>query len=280
MFASDLLGFGNRELRNAGIKTANLDARVLLSEALELKEKYFFSDFKISKNKYNLYQNYIKQRLEGKPVSKIIYKRAFWKSDYFINENVLDPRPDSETIIETAIKFSFKEKFENVLDLGTGSGCLITSIIAEFPLSFGVGVDISFNAIKVASRNSKNLNLDNRIQFIVSDWFNSIKGKFDLIVCNPPYIESSKISLLPNEVKLYDPHGAIDGGIDGLNSYRTIASEISQFINPNGKIIFEIGFSQEHQVINIMKQYGFINLLKVKDLSNIVRCLVFCLKNK
>ncbi len=280
MFASDLLGFGNRELRNAGIKTANLDARVLLSEALELKEKYFFSDFKISKNKYNLYQNYIKQRLEGKPVSKIIYKRAFWKSDYFINENVLDPRPDSETIIETVIKFSFKEKFENVLDLGTGSGCLITSIIAEFPLSFGVGVDISFNAIKVASRNSKNLNLDNRIQFIVSDWFNSIKGKFDLIVCNPPYIESSKISLLPNEVKLYDPHGAIDGGIDGLNSYRTIASEISQFINPNGKIIFEIGFSQEHQVINIMKQYGFINLLKVKDLSNIVRCLVFCLKNK
>ena len=280
MFASDLLGFGNRELRNAGIKTANLDARVLLSEALELKEKYFFSDFKISKNKYNLYQNYIKQRLEGKPVSKIIYKRAFWKSDYYINENVLDPRPDSETIIETAIKFSFKEKFENVLDLGTGSGCLITSIIAEFPLSFGVGVDISFNAIKVASRNSKNLNLDNRIQFIVSDWFNSIKGKFDLIVCNPPYIESSKISLLPNEVKLYDPHGAIDGGIDGLNSYRTIASEISQFINPNGKIIFEIGFSQEHQVINIMKQYGFINLLKVKDLSNIVRCLVFCLKNK
>ena len=233
-----------------------------------------------SKNKYNLYQNYIKQRLEGKPVSKIIYKRAFWKSDYFINENVLDPRPDSETIIETVIKFSFKEKFENVLDLGTGSGCLITSIIAEFPLSFGVGVDISFNAIKVASRNSKNLNLDNRIQFIVSDWFNSIKGKFDLIVCNPPYIESSKISLLPNEVKLYDPHGAIDGGIDGLNSYRTIASEISQFINPNGKIIFEIGFSQEHQVINIMKQYGFINLLKVKDLSNIVRCLVFCLKNK
>lgn len=280
MFASDLLGFGNRELRNAGIKTANLDARVLLSEALELKEKYFFSDFKISKNKYNLYQNYIKQRLEGKPVSKIIYKRAFWKSDYYINENVLDPRPDSETIIETVIKFSLKEKFENVLDLGTGSGCLITSIIAEFPLSFGVGVDISFNAIKVASRNSKNLNLDNRIQFIVSDWFNSIKGKFDLIVCNPPYIESSKISLLPNEVKLYDPHGAIDGGIDGLNSYRTIASEISQFINPNGKIIFEIGFSQEHQVINIMKQYGFINLLKVKDLSNIVRCLVFCLKNK
>ncbi len=280
MFASDLLGFGNRELRNAGIKTANLDARVLLSEALELKEKYFFSDFKISKNKYNLYQNYIKQRLEGKPVSKIIYKRAFWKSDYYINENVLDPRPDSETIIETAIKFSFKEKFENVLDLGTGSGCLITSIIAEFPLSFGVGVDISFNAIKVASRNSKNLNLDNRIQFIVSDWFNSIKGKFDLIVCNPPYIESSKISLLPNEVKLYDPHGAIDGGIDGLNSYRIIASEISQFINPNGKIIFEIGFSQEHQVINIMKQYGFINVLKVKDLSNIVRCLVFCLKNK
>ena len=280
MFASDLLGFGNRELRNAGIKTANLDARVLLSEALELKEKYFFSDFKISKNKYNLYQNYIKQRLEGKPVSKIIYKRAFWKSDYYINENVLDPRPDSETIIETVIKFSLKEKFENVLDLGTGSGCLITSIIAEFPLSFGVGVDISFDAIKVASRNSKNLNLDNRIQFIVSDWFNSIKGKFDLIVCNPPYIESSKISLLPNEVKLYDPHGAIDGGIDGLNSYRTIASEISQFINPNGKIIFEIGFSQEHQVINIMKQYGFINLLKVKDLSNIVRCLVFCLKNK
>ena len=280
MFASDLLGFGNRELRNAGIKTANLDARVLLSEALELKEKYFFSDFKISKNKYNLYQNYIKQRLEGKPVSKIIYKRAFWKSDYYINENVLDPRPDSETIIETVKKFSLKEKFENVLDLGTGSGCLITSIIAEFPLSFGVGVDISFNAIKVASRNSKNLNLDNRIQFIVSDWFNSIKGKFDLIVCNPPYIESSKISLLPNEVKLYDPHGAIDGGIDGLNSYRTIASEISQFINPNGKIIFEIGFSQEHQVINIMKQYGFINLLKVKDLSNIVRCLVFCLKNK
>ena len=280
MFASDLLGFGNRELRNAGIKTANLDARVLLSEALELKEKYFFSEFKISKNKYNLYQNYIKQRLEGKPVSKIIYKRAFWKSDYYINENVLDPRPDSETIIETVIKFSLKEKFENVLDLGTGSGCLITSIIAEFPLSFGVGVDISFNAIKVASRNSKNLNLDNRIQFIVSDWFNSIKGKFDLIVCNPPYIESSKISLLPNEVKLYDPHGAIDGGIDGLNSYRTIASEISQFINQNGKIIFEIGFSQEHQVINIMKQYGFINLLKVKDLSNIVRCLVFCLKNK
>ena len=280
MFASDLLGFGNRELRNAGIKTANLDARVLLSEALELKEKYFFSDFKISKNKYNLYQNYIKQRLEGKPVSKIIYKRAFWKSDYYINENVLDPRPDSETIIETVIKFSLKEKFENVLDLGTGSGCLITSIIAEFPLSFGVGVDISFNAIKVASRNSKNLNLDNRIQFIVSDWFNSIKGKFDLIVCNPPYIESSKISLLPNEVKLYDPHGAIDGGLDGLNSYRIIASEISQFINPNGKIIFEIGFSQEHQVINIMKQYGFINLLKVKDLSNIVRCLVFCLKNK
>ena len=134
MFASDLLGFGNRELRNAGIKTANLDARVLLSEALELKEKYFFSDFKISKNKYNLYQNYIKQRLEGKPVSKIIYKRAFWKSDYYINENVLDPRPDSETIIETVIKFSLKEKFENVLDLGTGSGCLITSIIAEFPL--------------------------------------------------------------------------------------------------------------------------------------------------
>ena len=280
MFAIDLLEYGRRELRNAGIESANLDARILFAEAFDLKERYFASDFKISKKNYHLYQRFIKQRLDGKPVSKIVYNREFWKSNYYINDYTLDPRPDSETIVETVIELSKKENFRQVLDLGTGSGCLITSILKELQLSKGLALDISFEAIKVARFNSQILNLENRIQFIVSDWFTSIRGKFDLIVCNPPYIASSKIPLLSKEVKNYEPIKAIDGGDDGLNSYREIASQINRFINPNGKILLEIGVSQENEIINIMKKEGLINLFKVKDLSNKVRCLVFCLKNK
>ena len=176
----------------------NLDARILLSNLLRLENKYFVPDVKVANKDKETFFSMIKDRVNGKPVSKIISKRAFWDDEFYINSSTLDPRPDSEILVESALevnKLINKEKI-NILELGVGSGCILLSLLNEIKGSMGVGIDKDINALKVAQSNAINLRISHKVSCITSNRTKSIKGKFDIIISNPPYIKSSEIIYL------------------------------------------------------------------------------------
>ena len=277
ILASKLLNLAQKKLIKYNSVSPNLDARILLAYSLGLKDNYFKFDKKVSNDKQILFEKLIQNRIDGKPVSRIICKRSFWKDEFYINSYSLDPRPDSEIIIESVINFLNKNKIEkfHILDLGTGSGCLILSILREFSKAKGIATDISIGAIEVAKLNSKKLKLFNKINFVVSDWCQSLTGLFDIIVINPPYIKSNEIKNLQIEVKNFDPKISLDGGEDGLQAYRTIAPNISNLLTNKGLVFCEIGCNQIKDITKIFHDNKLKKLFIKKDLSGKNRCLVF-----
>lgn len=214
---------------------------------------------------------YYQRFLNNEPVSKIINKRAFWNDVFYVNEDVLDPRPETELIIETVMKCINSDSKINILDLGTGSGCIILSLLREFKNAFGVGVDISSKAIEIAKRNQRNLHI-NTAEFYCSNWKDfSTKAKFDVIVSNPPYIKSSEISLLDDNVKNFDPILALDGGNSGLKCYEDIVALLPDLLKYNGLFVCEIGYNQLEDVTNILKNSGFKRIVGHNDLAGIPR---------
>ncbi len=220
--------------------------------------------------------DFVARRSRGEPVSKIIGTRGFWKRDFIVSHNVLDPRPDSETLIDTVLR-CFPEKSEpyRILDIGTGSGCLILSLSDEYPEASCFAVDKSSSALSIARQNDT----DNRVQFYEADFttadFGNDLGQFDMIVSNPPYIPSADILELDTAVRTYDPLLALDGGVDGLSAYRALSSCLTRLLKPTGHIFFEIGQGQERDVIALMSRAGLECVMEVKDLGQITRCLVF-----
>ena len=223
-------------------------------------------------------QEFVARRLRGEPVSKIIGLRGFWKRDFVVTKDVLDPRPDSETLIEAVLRF-YPEKTIPLrfLDIGTGSGCLLTSLLDEYAHATGIGVDISPAALAVAACNTKPFG--KRIQLRTGDFtasnFGQDWGVFDVIVSNPPYIKTNDIDLLAPDVRLYDPRVALDGGSDGLSAYRTLAACVGNLLAPGGRVFFEIGQGQGDQVVSLMEAHGFSVISRDRDLSGIERVLVF-----
>ncbi len=269
-------------LRSAGINTPLLDARVLLQNVLNIK----YEDLLISASRIltdeeaKKYENLISRRLKREPVAKIIEQKEFWGSKFKTNFDTLDPRPETETIIEAILK-NYKDKNRNlkILDLGTGSGCIIISLLKEYPNATGLAVDVSLSALQVARENSENIGVSDRLDIVQSNWFDAVNDKFDIIVSNPPYIKNDFINHLQAEVSLFEPKIALEGGEDGLDAYRKIISEVENHLAIHGKCYFEIGKWQEEQVAEIITKNGFKIIEVWEDLAGIPRVISFGKKN-
>lgn len=277
MFLSELQKNITKTLLDGGIKTNSLDARIILKETFNFDEKELImnSDILISTSKVNEVKKILSRRLKGEPVSKIFRKRDFYDSTFLISDDVLDPRPETELIIDIANKYISENNYKSFIDLGTGSGCIILSILKENKNIKGLGLDISLNAINIAKKNSSRLELENHAMFLVSDWFSSVKETYDLIISNPPYISSGEVRTLSKSVKNYDPLISLDGGQDGLKCYREIAKDANRIINKDGMVILEIGCNQAEDVIKIFEINKFKFLNKALDINGLDRILIF-----
>ena len=277
-------------LQKSNNKAPNLDCRILLGHAMGLNRSvYPHEQIKITQKEINKFKTLIDERKKGKPVSRIINKKQFWKMNFTLNEETLDPRPDSEVIIESILKH-FKDKLGNlrILDLGSGSGCLGLSILNEYKNSKGILIDASLASLEIAKINAVDYNLFHRSKFINLNWFkkewtkellqNIENKKFDIIISNPPYIPSNDINNLQIEVKKFEPRLALDGGKDGMDSYKSILPNIIDILKPEGKIFLEIGHNQKNLINKIANKYELIFKDSNKDLSGIIRVLVYGLK--
>ena len=251
---------------------ARNDARLLLAHVLADGNVASgcpqVSDDVVSNELANRFRDLVRQRLQRKPVSRIVGYRHFWKGRFLVTEDVLDPRPETELIVETALQGL---PFDRVLDLGTGTGCILGSLLSERPEATGVGVDTSPGAIRVASENLARLEVLNRAELHLSDWFSTVAGEFDLIVSNPPYIASNEIPSLEPEVRCWEPVKAILGGHDGLDCYRRIAAGLETHLKPGGRALLEIGSSQARPVCMIFRSACDLDCRTYKDLDRIER---------
>lgn len=205
----------------------------------------------------------VAKRRQGVPLSHILGKRAFWKSEFVVTSDVLDPRPDTETLVETALALSEPKK---ILELGVGSGALIQSLLLEWPSASGVGTDISKEALAVAKQNAINLGVSNRLELIETDWFKGVRGRFDLIVSNPPYISMDEYKKLDKELS-FEPKIALTDDADGLSAYRTIAANFKNYLTPNGVLLLEIGHNQASLVKEIFSDQGHDDMKILKDIN-------------
>ena len=241
------------------------------------------SDLKISIAEKNKILENLFKRLKGKPLSKISGVKEFYSRQFITSEDTLDPRPDTELIVDVVKNLSkdFTKKKLNILDVGTGSACIIITITLELMSKLNIcatGLDISKRALLVAKKNLIKFNLNNKINLIQSNWFENLDNKFDLIISNPPYIKKNDLAKLSKEV-LHDPLISLEGGLTGLRSYFKIAKEVHKYIKKDGFVILEIGIGQLKQVDNIFLNQGFRRILKEKDLQGIDRVVVYQYKS-
>ena len=260
-----VLAEASNELKEISGSNSIREARILLEFVLKNQEKFLNTNHNISNNDFIIFQRLIKKRLKFQPISQIIGERYFWKNKFFINSDVLDPRPDTETLIEHTLSFG---SFFNILDLGTGSGCIILSLLDEYNAAMGIGVDKSKKALNVAQKNAELLNLNDRVKFQLGNWCDGLDNKFDLIVSNPPYISEKEILGLSNDVINWEPRIALTPEGDGLGAYKNIINGVKNILIPNGRIIFEIGHAQGNEVSNLLKSNNFKEINIVKDIDN------------
>ena len=261
----NLFIFGRERLKEVGISNAARESKKILAFVTnhEYSALNWMQEFKISKEIKFKFIDLIEKRVSGAPISKIIGKRLFFNSEFFVNENVLDPRPETEVVVSVALE----KNFSTVLDLGTGTGCIVISLLKERPDVIGVSVDISKECLNVAKINAETNGVLDRVKFIHSDWFSNVTSRFDLIVSNPPYIGLSELNDLSREVKNFDPKVALFGGRDGLNCYEAIFNDVSRFLNPGGRLITEVGYAQSSIVKKFFLNSGFIDIKVTKDLE-------------
>ena len=274
----DVLAAASMRLKKAGIESYILDARLLVMESLGLSREALVAanDDRLSDAEVNNIRWLIERRAKREPLSHILGKREFWSLTFDVTPATLDPRPDSETLIEAVLEAVPEHGREmHILDLGTGTGCLLLSLLVEYPNATGVGVDISTEALAVAMRNEERILNDGRASLILSNWTENVTGKFDVIISNPPYIAEEVIDTLEPEVSKHEPRGALSGGADGLDAYRMLALQLAGRLLPEGVVVLEIGYDQQEQVNDIMQQAGFRLRAVKRDLSGIARCLVF-----
>jgi release factor glutamine methyltransferase len=268
-----------RQFRAADLETAELDARVLIGHALGLDHAGLISAAAQPLSAANATQieSLARRRLVGEPVARITRLREFWGLPFIVTADVLVPRPETETVVETALALTGPDRTAapRILDIATGSGAILLALLSELPNAQGAGTDIDQAALGVARRNAVQLGLADRAEFIASSYGAAIRGRFDLVVSNPPYIASSEIATLAREVRDHDPRHALDGGTDGLNAYRAIAADAMRLLAPGGFLVLEIGQGQENDVAQLLTNAELaLRGEPRRDLAGIARVLV------
>ena len=271
-----VLNQASKTLNNSSNASFKLDSEILLSEVIKKNRQYLIlnSNEELKKENIKLFNYLLKRRKKGEPIAYLINKKEFWKQNFYINQNVLIPRPDTELLVEETLKlFNVNSKL-NILDIGTGSGCILLSILNERKNFYGTGIDISKKAINVARFNAKMLQLSNRAKFYNSDVDKFLIGKYDLILSNPPYIKKKDLNYLEVDIKDFEPKLALDGGKDGFSKITKVISKTSMLLKRNGKFILEIGFGQKNRILNILKKNNFFINKVLKDYGKKDRCII------
>jgi release factor glutamine methyltransferase len=272
-----LLKAAQRDLEAAEIETAALDARLLLQAAAGLEHGDIIADPNrpLGTAERTRFADMISRRLAHEPVSRILGEREFFGRRFKVTPATLDPRPDTENLVEEALALLAPDKPLRVLDLGTGTGAIIISILAERPLAVGLGTDVSAAALAVAQSNAERHAVLSRLKFVRGNWFEGISGHFDLIVSNPPYIPGADIAGLAPEVRVHDPRPALCGGADGLDAYRQIAAGARCHLAADGRVAVEIGAGQEKDVEALFSKAGMKISGQRRDLAGRLRVLTF-----
>ena len=275
MNALELLNSGSHKLKKQKIKTHRLDSEILLSKVLnKSREQILISLNQNMKNKEVFaFDNLIKRRLEKEPIAYIINEKEFWSKKFQVNKNTLIPRPETELLVENLIK-NYKNKNISLLDVGTGSGCIIISLLSELSNSNGVGIDISSSALKIAKKNALLHKVENKIRFYNKSIINLFICKFDLIVSNPPYIDTKNIKNLDDDIKKYEPLIALNGGNDGLDVIKKVIYKAKEILKINGRLAIEIGNRQSKKVSKELKLNNFRIEQNIKDYKDNTRCLI------
>ena len=267
---------GYLKLRKSNIKSALLDSELLLADVLNKSREFIIlnSNNYIKKKEYDSFQQMIAQRSKGKPISYLINKKFFWKYEFFVNEKVLIPRPDTEIIIEQVLRIYKKKNKIHFLDIGFGSGCILLSILKERKDFRATGVDINPHALKVCMINAYKLGVKNRVKLFKTDIDKFYLGKYDLIVSNPPYIKNLDLKYLEKDVIGFEPTLALNGGLKGLSAIRKVINKSSELMKINGKLILEIAFNQKTKVKELLNKKGFYVNKIFKDYANNNRCII------
>ena len=265
-----------RTLAEAGFETAALDARLLLIEALGISATDLITgpDVLLTLGQAETLSAFVQRRLNHEPVARIVGTREFWGLPFRLSPETLVPRPDTETLVETALgMLPHRQAPLSIVDFGTGSGCILVALLHELPNATGLGVDLSFGALLTARANANDNRVSNRCHFALSSWADAVSGPFDLIVSNPPYIASGVIPSLDEEVREHDPKLALDGGPDGLEPYRILLGEAGRLLAPGGLLVVEIGYDQAEALSSLAGACGLEILKIAPDLSGNPRCV-------
>ena len=266
----------HKVLEKNQIKSAALDCEILLSKVLQKDRKYVIlnSDKDLNEKNISDFKDLIIKRSLSKPIAYLIGKKDFWKYSFFVSDKTLIPRPDTEILIENILKITKQKSKLNILDIGTGSGCILLSILKERSDFYGTGIDISKDCIDISKINAKNLELSDRSKFFKSDVDNLLNGKYDLIISNPPYIKKLDLKYLDKDVVNFEPKNALDGGLEGISIIKKVIMKSSNLLKNSGKLILEVAFDQKYKVKKLLKDEGFYINNIIKDYAKNDRCII------
>ena len=280
MKALQMINFGSRLLKEQKISSHILDSEILLSKTLNKSREKMLINLNQTIDKKNIlrFQEYLKRRSKNEPIAYILEEKEFWSKKFYVNKNTLIPRPETEILIDRLVHI-FKEKNISILDIGTGSGCIIISLLSSLKNSYGLGVDISENAILIAKKNRIKFNLEQKLKLLTRSFTRVFNKKFDLIVSNPPYIKSKDFRNLSDDIKKYEPRLALDGGNDGLDLIKKVIYKSKNILKIKGTLALEIGNGQIKKVSKILFDNNFIIKNTINDYKNNVRCIIAEYKN-
>jgi release factor glutamine methyltransferase len=263
-------------LKAAGIGNPRYETRLLLAHAMGVDPASLIGYPERAVADTDAFFALVERRAHGAPMAHILGRREFWSLMFRVTPDTLDPRPDSETVVASALAAMADRRSEkiSILDLGAGTGCLLLAVLSELPQAWGLSVDISPAAAAVARGNARDLGLASRAQFFVGDWSAALAGRFDLVLANPPYVRSGDIAGLQTEVARYEPRIALDGGEDGLDAYRRLAAEMPRLLLPGGTAVVEVGYGQWDAVAALFRAAGLGIAEPAADLSGVARCLI------
>jgi release factor glutamine methyltransferase len=280
MIISDLLDSGSKILKNKKVQSYQLDSEIMLSSLLKKKREHIIINFekKVPQATINDFNKLIIRRSKKEPLAYILNSKEFWSKNFFVNRNTLIPRPETELLCDAVIRI-LKNKKSYILDVGTGTGCILLSILSEVKKARGIGIDISKRTIEVAKKNSNNLRLNKRVKFFNKSLEGIFNYKFDLVVSNPPYIKTGDIKNLSDDVRKFEPKIALDGGKDGLDVIKKVIYKSRTILKKFGLLALEIGYGQHYKVSKILKKQGFKEEKIVKDYRDNIRCILARFEN-